>query len=323
MVTFDWSAVGTVEVNGVRLGCRETGDRDGTPVVLLHGSGSSAGTWDRFATRLTGCRAIAVDLRGHASSARTRRYALDSIRDDILGLLETLDLRDAVLIGHSVGGYAALAAALEAPERVGRLVLEDLAAPPKAPGSTIRINPVQAIGAVASILGRGRDYQLRAVASILRQLSRPDQAWWARLGEVGQPTLILSGGATSCIPPGRLADVTAAIPGARLATIPVGHRVHSLAPAEFADEVLAFLAEPAPVTAPGIAQPDSVTAPGVAGPASVTAPGVAGPASVTTPGVAGSASVTTPSVAGPLTKHAEPAVAAFGADRPAPVAEAA
>src|SRR6185295_17368058 len=154
---------------GVRLGCRETGDRDGTPVVLLHGSGSSAGTWDRFAARLSGCRAIAVDLRGHASSARTRRYPLSGLRDDVLGLLETLDLRETVLIGHSVGGYAALAAALEAPERIGRLVLEDLAAPPKAPGATTRINPVQALGAVAGILGSGRDYQLRAVASLLRQ----------------------------------------------------------------------------------------------------------------------------------------------------------
>jgi pimeloyl-ACP methyl ester carboxylesterase len=241
-VTFSWSAVGAVEVNGVRLGCGESGDPNGTPVLLLHGSGSSAGTWDRVAARLTGCRAIAVDLRGHASSARTRRYPLDSIRDDVLGLPETLDLRDAVAVGHSVGGYAALAAALEAPERIARLVLEDLAAPPRAPGSPTRINPAQALGAVTEILGSGRNYQLRAVASILRQLSQPDPAWWGRLGEVLQPTLILSGGPASCIPPQRLADVTAAMPSARLATIPAGHRVHSLAPAEFADEVLAFLA---------------------------------------------------------------------------------
>ena len=150
-MTSEWSAVGTVEVNGVRLGCRETGDPIGTPVVLLHGSGRSAGTWDRFAARLTGCRAIALDLRGHASSARTRRYPLEIVRDDVLGLLETLDLRDAVLIGHSVGGYAALAAALAAPERIARLVLEDLAAPPRAPGSTTRDQP----GAGA---GRGGDH---------------------------------------------------------------------------------------------------------------------------------------------------------------------
>ena len=255
---FAWSAVGTVEVNGVRLGYRESGDRAGTPAVLLHGTGSSAGTWDRFAARLAaaGYRAIAVDLRGHATSDRPGRYALSSLRDDVLGLLETFALRDTVLIGHSVGGHAALAAALHAPGRVARLVLEDLAAPPRLsprpsprlwprlPAGPRGINPFQVLAAAAGILTARRDYDLRALGSILRQLSRPDPAWWARLGEVRHPTLILSGGPASPIPPRRLAEATLAIPGARLATIPVGHRVHSLAPDRFATEVLGFLGRP-------------------------------------------------------------------------------
>jgi 3-oxoadipate enol-lactonase len=243
-MTFEWPTVGAVRVNGVRLGCLAAGDPAGTPVLLLHGSGSSAGTWNRFVPRLVaaGYRAIAVDLRGHARSSRSRDYSLASVRDDVLGLLSILDLRETVLVGHSVGAYAALAASLEAPSRVARLVLEDLAAPPRQPGSSMaRVSPMQALAAVAGILGSGRDYQLRAVASLLRQLSRPDRSWWGRLGGVSHPTLILSGGPTSCIPPERLADVTAAIVGARLTTIPVGHRVHSLAPDRFAAEVLGFL----------------------------------------------------------------------------------
>ncbi|MFI5889934.1 alpha/beta fold hydrolase [Actinoplanes sp. NPDC051513] len=244
------STAGAVEVNGVRLGCRLSGDPAGVPVLLLHGSGSSATTWDRFTPRLTaaGYRTVAVDLRGHATSSRSRDYSLTSLRDDVLALHDTLELRDAVLIGHSVGGYAALAAALHSPGRIARLVLEDLAAPPRRPGSTTRINPFQALAAVAGILTSGRDYELRAVVALLRQLARPDEAWWARLGEVSHPTLIVSGGPASCIPPDRLADATAAIPHARLATIPVGHRVHSLAPDEFATEVMTFLAEPMAAT---------------------------------------------------------------------------
>ena len=94
------------------------------------GVGSDAATWDRFILRLTavGYRCIALDLRGHASSARTADYSLGCIRDDVLGLLEALALRNVTLIGHSVGGYAALAAALHTPERIARLVLEDLTA---------------------------------------------------------------------------------------------------------------------------------------------------------------------------------------------------
>jgi pimeloyl-ACP methyl ester carboxylesterase len=232
-------------VNGVRLGYREAGDPAGAPVLLLHGSGSSSRTWDRFAAELTGAghRAIAVDLRGHATSARTAGYSLTGLRDDLLGLLDTLDLPDVVLVGHSVGGYAALAAAQHSPARIARLVLEDLAAPPRRTALLNGVSPIQLLAAAATVATSRRDYELRAMRSIFRQLSRPDLDWWARLGDVRQPTLILSGGPSSCIPPQRLADVAAAIPGARLTTIPVGHRVHSLAPGRFTAEVVAFLDE--------------------------------------------------------------------------------
>ena len=236
----------TIDVNAVRLSYRESGDPAGAPVVLLHGSGSDAATWDRFTLRLTaaGYRCIALDLRGHATSARTSDYSLTSIRDDVLHLLETLALQDVTLIGHSVGGYAALAAALHTPERIARLVLEDLAAPPQRATPMSATGLLRALAAAAGILTQRRNYELRAVASIIHQLSRPDADWWAQLGRVRKPTLILSGGPPSCIPPQRLADVTAAIPDARLTTIPVGHRVHSLAPDRFAAEVIDFLTEP-------------------------------------------------------------------------------
>jgi len=242
-MTFAWSTVGAVHVNGVRLGLRQAGDPAGAPVLLLHGSGSNARTWDRFAARLTaaGRRAIAVDLRGHGTSGRPGGYPLTALRDDVLALIDRLALRGVTLVGHSVGGYAALAAAQQTPDRVRGLVLEDLAAPPRTRTGMNGFNPLHALAAAAGIFTARRDYQLRAVASILRQLTRPDEAWWERLGEVRPPTLILSGGPASLIPPARLAEVTGAIPGARLTTIPVGHRVHSLAPDQFAAEVLGFL----------------------------------------------------------------------------------
>lgn len=235
----------SVTVNGVRLGYRQAGDPAAPPALLLHGSGSGAGTWDRFTPRLTaaGYRSIAVDLRGHGASGRSRDYALASLRDDVLGLLDAFDLREAVLIGHSVGAYAALAASREAPGRIAGLVLEDLAAPPRVASSpAVPGNPLRILAGVAGILGARRDYDLRALASLLRQLTRPDAGWWEKLPGVRHPTLILSGGPASCIPPGRLAEVATAIAGARLVTIPVGHRVHSLAPDRFATAVLSFLA---------------------------------------------------------------------------------
>ncbi len=241
-MTTEWLTAGTVQVNGVRLGYRESGDPAGPPAVLLHGTGSSASTWDKLAPRLTarGHRVIAFDLRGHATSGRPGDYSLTGLRDDLLALLGTWDLRDALLIGHSVGGHAALAAALHSPERISRLVLEDIAAPPP------RLAPVAGglhrlltIGGTA--LTARRNHSLSVMTSIVLQVTRPDPQWWARLRDVRQPTLVVSGGPTSCIPPRRLAAVAAALPDARLATIPVGHRVHSLAPEAFHAEVAAFL----------------------------------------------------------------------------------
>ncbi|WP_433825913.1 alpha/beta fold hydrolase [Actinoplanes sp. CA-015351] len=239
-MTSVWSNLGTLEVNGIRLGYREAGEPGGAPAVLLHGTGSWAGTWDRFAPVLIarGHRVIAVDLRGHADSARTGDYRLDTLRDDLLGLVQTLGLRDVLAVGHSVGGYAALAAAQHSPDRFAGLVLEDLAAPP-------RRGPHRLLNVAGRVLTARPDHELAVKASIFLQLSRPDPAWWARLREVRQPALVLSGGRTSCIPPRRLAGVAAALPDARLATIPVGHRVHSLAPEAFATEVTTFLTESA------------------------------------------------------------------------------
>jgi pimeloyl-ACP methyl ester carboxylesterase len=103
------------------------------------------------------------------------------------------------------------------------------------------IGPAQLLAAAVTVAISRRDYELRALRSIFRQLSRPDTDWWARLTELRQPTLIVSGGPSSCIPPRRLTDMATAIPNAQLTTIPVGHRVHSLAPDRFAADVISFL----------------------------------------------------------------------------------
>ncbi|MEV4349178.1 alpha/beta hydrolase [Actinoplanes sp. NPDC049596] len=236
-MVFEWSTVGAVQVNGVRLGYREAGDPAGPPVVLVHGTGSSASTWDRFAARLVplGHRVIAFDLRGHATSPAAADYRLTSLRDDLLGVMRALAVRGATVIGHSVGAYAAVGVALHSPELISHLVLEDVAAPPRWVGLPRRL---------CGLATR------RPVPAILLQLFCSDAGWWSRLPEVRQPALVLSGGPASCIPPGRLAAVTAALPDARLATIPVGHRVHSLAPDAFFDEVASFLRPTQPVSAP-------------------------------------------------------------------------
>ena len=116
-----------VDLRGVRLHVLSSGG-GGRPVVLVHGNSHCAGIWEPIATVLVegGLAPVAVDLRGHGASDKLRDgYDWASLRDDLTGLLERLDLRDVLLVGHSRGGGASLLAAAAARDRVaGALVYE-------------------------------------------------------------------------------------------------------------------------------------------------------------------------------------------------------
>jgi pimeloyl-ACP methyl ester carboxylesterase len=99
-------------------------------VVFLHANGFNALTYRTLLAPLGEyLRILAVDQRGHGATTlpavaegRTNWYDL---RDDLVALLETLDLTDVVLSGHSMGGAASVMAAAAAPSRVRSLVLFD------------------------------------------------------------------------------------------------------------------------------------------------------------------------------------------------------
>lgn len=107
-------------VNGVRLYYEELGS--GTPILGVHGGGSSAVFWEDAARRLSDVgRVIIYDRRGCNRSERPEPYDLTSIRehsDDALALMRALDAEPAVLIGRSYGATVALDLALRHPESV-------------------------------------------------------------------------------------------------------------------------------------------------------------------------------------------------------------
>jgi non-heme chloroperoxidase len=79
----------------------------GQPVVFSHGWPLNADAWDDQAMLVAdnGYRAIAHDRRGHGRSSQPwTGHDLDTYADDLAQLLDTLDVRDAVLVGHSTGG---------------------------------------------------------------------------------------------------------------------------------------------------------------------------------------------------------------------------
>ena len=114
--------------SGLRLRVLECGPANGAPVLLIHGWGACAYTY-RFALQPLGdegFRAIAFDLRGHGLSDKPVGRGLFTTRalvDDVRDLLDSLRLESADIVGHSLGGGAALHFVLAYPTRVRRLAL--------------------------------------------------------------------------------------------------------------------------------------------------------------------------------------------------------
>ena len=93
--------------DGAQIFYKDWGADDGTPVVLSHGWPLNADAWEATARFLAehGHRAIAHDRRGHGRSTQTwHGNEMDTYADDLACLIETLDLNDLTLVGHSTGG---------------------------------------------------------------------------------------------------------------------------------------------------------------------------------------------------------------------------
>src|SRR5215208_4460276 len=105
--------------------CRAGGGLD--PVVCLHGITAQHRAFNAAARYLSPSRGlVGVDLRGRGDSAKPESgYGLEAHAADAIRVLDHLELKWAVILGHSMGGFVALKAALSYPDRVRALVLLD------------------------------------------------------------------------------------------------------------------------------------------------------------------------------------------------------
>lgn len=130
-MTIPRPAAGTshfVEANGVKLHYLDYGTAGRRPMLCLHGGAAHAHWFDYVAPGFTpDHHVLALDSRGHGDSswAEQHTYAFRTFADDLNAFVEKLDLRDFVLIGHSMGGMISLLYASTYPGRVGRLIVVD------------------------------------------------------------------------------------------------------------------------------------------------------------------------------------------------------
>lgn len=236
----------------------------GPPVVLVHGSGGNALSWWQQVPRWTRHhRVLVYDVFGFGRSTgdpaarHPRRLA-----SDLAAVLDAAGVERAALVCQSLGGWTGLPFALAHPERTAALVLSgspggivtpgiahDLAGLPE------RMKRRPGLAGMALSEGFARREPARTfLYEQIGALNPPDviAAYGARLGEVAiaperlagfaVPTLLLAGEEDAFFSPPALAEVAAAIPGARLHVFPgVGHSPYWECPDAFDAEVLRFL----------------------------------------------------------------------------------
>lgn len=106
----------------------------GIPVVFVHSFGGDSSHWEDAKDRLVNDhRVVRLELRGHggSDSPKDGDYRIDSLAKDIASVVDKLDLKKFVLVGHSMGASAALEYAGNHPDRVVGLVLVDGNGDPK------------------------------------------------------------------------------------------------------------------------------------------------------------------------------------------------
>ncbi|MCK4793448.1 MAG: alpha/beta hydrolase [Desulfobacteraceae bacterium] len=112
--------------DGVQIQLAEWEGR-GKTILCIHGITANCRCWDVMAEALSpGHRMLAMDLRGRGhSEAPASGYSIEHHCRDILAVLDDLGVDNAVIMGHSLGAFIALAFAAEYSDRVDRLILVD------------------------------------------------------------------------------------------------------------------------------------------------------------------------------------------------------
>ena len=264
-----------IEANGVRLHYLDYGTVGHTPMLCLHGGAVNAHWFDFVAAGFTASHHVrALDQRGHGDSAWAQPpdYSYDRYAADVAKVVERLDLRDFVMMGHSMGGLVSLIYAATYPGRVKKVIIID---------STLVATPDR-VAALHQVGGReGKSYATQrdfvenfrvrpagttAAPEILRHLAersgreQPDDQWrhkfdrnvyskrvlidipphWNR---IGIPVLLVKGGCSDRITPEIVADAKSRCPHIDVVEVPgADHHVTLDNPSGFVTAVNAWLA---------------------------------------------------------------------------------
>jgi esterase len=261
-----------VMVNGLRIHYLDWGGANLPPFLMLHGIGRVAHSFDHIAPTFAGrYHVIAMDMRGHGDSGWSPEgaYLVEDYVKDVEGLVNQLNLTGLTLLGNSTGGRVVQVYAGLHPDRVARLVVEDVG-----PERTNEIASGFARRVEQEDKGWASEDEL--VASLTRGGGKVSEAlqrnyahfgskrrddgrivWkrdpnlvkgfvptelWRFVREIKCPTIYILGGASNIVPPETQLELQQILPSVRIVSMPgLGHYPHLENPDEYLKIVDKFL----------------------------------------------------------------------------------
>ncbi len=236
---------------------------DRAPLLIAHGLFGSARNWGVIARRLSDTReVVAVDMRNHAGSDWSDSHSYADLADD---LAEVIGTGTWDVLGHSMGGKAAMVLAVTQPARVRRLIVADIAPVTYAHTQAHLIALMRAVDLSRITRRSDAAEQLMEVPDdgtrsfLLQSLDVAAKRWTLNLdaleaqmpgiigfpdldGSFDGPAFFLSGAESTYVRAEHRDTIKALFPHARFAKIPGAHHwLHAEKPREFVAAVRAFL----------------------------------------------------------------------------------
>lgn len=236
------------------------------PLLIVHGLYGSARNWSVIARRLSANRHIvAVDMRNHGSSFHSDTHDYPAMADDLAQVIKHFGGKSDVL-GHSMGGKAAMVLALTRPELVNRLIVADIAPVSYTHTQIHLVEAMQALDLSRVEKRSDADRLLETSietpsvrAFLLQSLDIKERRWRLNLDALGAnmpeilsfpevtsqfdgPTLMLSGAESDYVLPQHKPLIRNLLPNAKFAKIPgAGHWLHAEKPREFEAAIETYL----------------------------------------------------------------------------------
>ena len=248
----------------VRLHFREDGDPNGAPIVFANSLGTDLRLWDKVVPRLpAGLRIIRYDKRGHGlSSCPNGPYSMGALVRDLEQLLDHLEVRDAMVVGLSIGGMIAQGLAVKRLDLVRAAVFSNTGAKIGQPSmwadrmDAVRQGGIEALADATMERWFSRDFRATSEVEIWRNMMtrQPVEGYlgcsaaisgtdfYTPTSGLRLPVLGIAGSEDGSTPPDLVRETVDLVPGSQFALIRrAGHLPCVEKPEEYAELLTNFL----------------------------------------------------------------------------------